>query len=111
MKKIALICLCGLAAASIMTGCSSSTTDGKENLGTVELAEYKGVAVNIPSVEASDDEVQVVINQDLRDNPKETEVDRPAAEGDIVNIDYVGKQDGVEFAGGSGKGLDRKSVV
>lgn len=106
MKKIALICLCGLAAASIMTGCSSSTTDGKEKLGTVELAEYRGVAVNIPVVEASDDEVQVVVNQDLRNNPKEIEVDRPAAEGDVVNIDYVGKQDGVEFAGGSGKGFD-----
>ena len=40
MKKLALICLCGLVAASIMTGCGASQTEGKENLGTVELAEY-----------------------------------------------------------------------
>lgn len=45
MKKLALICLCGLVAASIMTGCGASQTEGKENLGTVELAEYKGVKV------------------------------------------------------------------
>ena len=53
MKKLALICLCGLAAASIMTGCGASQTEGKENLGTVELSEYKGVKVNVPAVMVS----------------------------------------------------------
>ena len=84
MKKLALICLCGLVAASIMTGCGASQTEGKENLGTVELSEYKGVKVNVPAVMVTDAEV----------------------ESNIVNIDYVGKQDGVEFAGGTGEGQD-----
>lgn len=106
MKKLALICLCGLAAATIMTGCAGSQTDGKENLGTVELAEYKGVKVNVPSVMVTDAEVESRINQVLSQNPKEVEVDRPAADGDIVNIDYTGKQDGVEFAGGTAQGQD-----
>ena len=106
MKKLALICLCGLVAASIMTGCGASQTEGKENLGTVELAEYKGVKVNVPAVMVTDAEVESKINQVLSQNPKIEEVDRPAAEGDIVNIDYVGKQDGVEFAGGTGEGQD-----
>ncbi len=106
MKKLALICLCGLAAASIMTGCGAGQTEGKENLGTVELSEYKGVKVNVPAVMVTDAEVESKINQVLSQNPKIEEVDRPAAEGDIVNIDYVGKQDGVEFAGGTGEGQD-----
>ena len=106
MKKLALICLCGLVAASIMTGCGASQTEGKENLGTVELSEYKGVKVNVPAVMVTDAEVESKINQVLSQNPKIEEVDRPAAEGDIVNIDYVGKQDGVEFAGGTGEGQD-----
>lgn len=106
MKKLALICLCGLAAVSIMTGCSNSQTEGKENLGTVELAEYKGVKVDVPAVLVTDAEVDSKIKQVLNQHPKEVELDRPAAEGDIVNIDYVGKQDGVEFAGGSAQGQD-----
>ena len=61
----------------------------KENLGTVELAEYKGVKVNVPAVMVTDAEVESKINQVLSQNPKIEEVDRPAAEGDIVNIDYV----------------------
>ena len=32
--------------------------------------------------------------------------DKKLKQGDIVNIDYVGKQDGVEFAGGTGEGQD-----
>ena len=70
MKKLALICLCGLVAASIMTGCGASQTEGKENLGTVELAEYKGVKVNVPAVMVTDAEVESKINQVLSQNPK-----------------------------------------
>ena len=106
MKKIALICLCGLAAMSIMTGCAGSQTEGKENLGTVELGEYRGVKVSMPAVLVTDAEVESQINQVLNQNAKEVEADRAAADGDIVNIDYMGKQDGVEFAGGSAQGQD-----
>lgn len=106
MKKIALICLCTVAAMSIMTGCSSSNSGGKENLGTVELAEYKGVKVNMPPVLVTDAEVDSKVQQALSQNPTETEVDRAAKEGDVVNIDYSGKLDGVEFAGGTAQGQD-----
>ena len=66
----------------------------------IELGEYKGVKVNMPEVLVTDAEVDSRINQVLSQNPKEDEVDRPAAEGDVVNIDYVGTKDGVEFEGG-----------
>lgn len=106
MKKIALICLCTAAAVSILGGCSGSASGGRENLGTVELSEYKGVKVNMPSVIVTDTEVDSRVQQVLSQNPAEEEVDRAAQEGDVVNIDYVGKVAGEEFEGGSGQGQD-----
>lgn len=106
MKKIALFCLCTITALSLLTGCSDSTKGGKENLGTVELGEYKGVQVNVPPAAVTDEEVDTAINQTLAQNPVEQEVDRPAQNGDIVNIDYTGKQDGVAFDGGTARGVD-----
>lgn len=106
MKKLTILCLCGLAAMSMMTGCSKTASDGKEDLGTVELAEYKGVKVDIPVPQVTDEEVDARVNQALAANPKETVVNRAAEMGDIVNIDYVGTQDGVEFAGGKAEGTD-----
>ena len=44
------------------------------------------------AVMVTDAEVESKINQVLSQNPKIEEVDRPAAEGDIVNIDYVGNR-------------------
>lgn len=106
MKKIALLCLCTVTALALLTGCSDSTKGGKENLGTAELGEYKGIQVNVPPAEVTEDEVDAAIQKTLSANPNELEVDRPAQNGDVVNIDYTGKQDGVEFAGGSAKGTD-----
>lgn len=106
MKKLALICLCTVAALSMLTGCSGSTNGGKENLGTVELAEYKGVKVNMPSVIVTDTEVDSKIQQTLLQNPNEEEVDRAAQDGDVVNIDYEGKVDGVAFDGGTAQGQE-----
>lgn len=60
MKKLALICLCGLVALHYDR--LASQTEGKENLGTVELAEYKGVKVNVPAVMVTDAE-ESKINQ------------------------------------------------
>ena len=40
----------------------------------------------------------------LENSQNLTEVDRPAAEGDVLNIDYEGKKDGVAFDGGTAQG-------
>ena len=96
MKKFALLCICGAVAAAVLTGCS----------GSDKLAQYKGVEVYVASREVSEGEVYAKVKEIMDANPSYVEVDRPAKEGDIVNIDYVGTQDGVEFAGGSGEGVD-----
>lgn len=109
MKKIALFCLCSLTAIAVLTGCSDSSASGTaENLGTATLAEYKGVKVNVAAPEVTEEEIQQQIDSALSGNPKEVEVDRAAAEGDIVNIDYKGSHEGVEFAGGSAEDQDLK---
>lgn len=100
MKKWIALCLCGLMAASL-AGCGDSS-----NLGTAQLGEYKGVSVLVQSTEVTDEEVEEEIQKNLDDNPDFVEVDRPAEEGDTVNIDYKGTQDGVEFAGGTGEDTD-----
>lgn len=108
MKKIALFCLCSLTAISILTGCAGSSSEAEENLGTAVLGEYKGVKVNVAAPEVTDEEVQQSIDTVLSQNPKLVEADRAAAEGDTVNINYKGLQDGVEFAGGSAEDQDLK---
>ena len=105
MRKIGKLCLCGLAAALLLAGCSAGT-DGEEYLGTVALAEYKGVKVNVIPAEVTDEEVENRIQSVLSQNQEEVEVDRAAEDGDVVNIDYTGYQDGEEFVGGSAEGED-----
>lgn len=98
MKKFALMCLCGLTAAAFLTGCSSKST--------VSLGQYKGVKVTVTSAEVSEDEVNAKVKDIMNANPAMVEVNRPAKDGDTVNIDFVGTKDGVEFAGGTGTGQD-----
>ena len=127
MRKFVKLGICGLMAAMVATGCSkkdttgttdpaSATTQGAETqeAGTSEgaaedsvtLGEYKGVAYTPASVEITDEQVDNEV-QKLADSNL-VEVDRPAAEGDTVNIDYVGKKDGVAFDGGTASGYDLK---
>lgn len=71
------------------------TTNAEET--KITLGQYKGLVLY--EVETS------VIAQELVDMMAEyaelVEVYRPAKEGDIVNINYVGKKDGVAFEGGT----------
>ena len=54
----------------------------------------------------TDEDVEEIIQYALDSNPNMVEVDRAAAEGDTVNIDYVGKKDGVAFDGGTAEDSD-----
>lgn len=80
-----------------------------EDYGTVKLGQYKGVKLTVESTEVTDAEVEQQIESLLLNNPSRTEVtDRSAEIGDVVNINYVGKRDGVEFDGGSSDNYDLK---
>lgn len=73
---------------------------------SVTLGEYKGIVVEDPYVEITDEDIEARITQVLAANPKQTEVDRPAENGDVVNIDYVGMKDGVPFDRGADDNYD-----
>ena len=106
MRKLKLLCLCGLTAAVLMTGCAGSTDTTNVNLGSATVSEYRGVKINVAAPEVTDDEVDQKIQTNLKQNPNEVEVDRAAQDGDIVNIDYKGTKDGEAFDGGTAEGQD-----
>jgi trigger factor len=68
------------------------------------LGEYKGVEVGRREPLASADEVQTELDR-LRESLASLEtVEREAADGDFVVMDFVGQVDGEEFAGGDARG-------
>lgn len=72
----------------------------------VTLGEYKGITVEKTIQAVSDEDIENEIRDALASYP--VEVERAAQDGDTVNIDYVGRIDGEEFAGGSDQGADLK---
>ena len=73
---------------------------------TVELGDYMGIDLTISEVNVTDEDVEKQIAQVLEANAEYVEVERPAQDGDQVNIDYSGKKDGVAFDGGTAEGYD-----
>lgn len=100
MKKIVKVGAFGLMAVMMMTGCSQKAST------VVKLGNYKGVEYTPIPVEVTDEDVESKIQSLVDMNPTVTEVDREAADGDMVNIDYVGLKDGVAFEGGTGSDYD-----
>jgi trigger factor len=69
-----------------------------------QLGDYKGVEVGRREPKVDDQEVQAELER-LRESLASLEtVDRAAAEGDFVVMDYVGSIDGEPFEGGEGRG-------
>ena len=76
-------------------------------LDYVTLGQYKGLEVTVSSLDVTEDDIQQQYYDDCNTNDKLLEVtEGEVAEGDVVNIDYVGSIDGVEFDGGTDKGVD-----
>ena len=74
----------------------------------VTLGDYSQLSVEVTKKrEVTDDEVEAAVQDTLAHNQVETEVtDRTDVQnGDIVDIDYVGKVDGQEYDNGSDQGL------
>jgi trigger factor len=68
------------------------------------LGEYKGVEVGRREPAADADEVQAELER-VRESLASLEtVDREAGEGDFLVMDFVGRMDGEEFAGGDARG-------
>jgi trigger factor len=71
---------------------------------TATLAEYKGLEVGRREPVAADDEVDAELDR-LRESLASLEgVERPAAEGDFVVLDFEGRIGGEPFEGGEARG-------
>ena len=66
-----------------------------------KLGEYKGMKLRKIEYNVSDEDLQTRIDAELKHAARFVTVDRPAALGDTVVIDYVGSVDGVPFEGGA----------
>lgn len=73
----------------------------------VTLGNYKGVEISLEEPTVTEDYLEGYIEYVLQNSAIATPVeDRPVEMGDVVNIDYIGKLDGVAFEGGSAEGFD-----
>lgn len=110
MKKkfLALTIILCLLAATGLTGCGASNPFSKYDLSEyVKLGEYTGLERSEINVSVSDEEVETQITANLEATAETQEkTSGKVAEGDVVNIDYVGKLDGEAFDGGTSEGYD-----
>ncbi len=72
----------------------------------VEVVEMADFSVEKPVAEVTDADVDNIIEVFRKQQGTWEPVERAAAEGDTVNIDYRGTRDGEEFEGGSAEGSD-----
>ena len=73
----------------------------------VKISSYKGMKIQEFAYTVKDEEVDAEIARVQDRNARKVDVtDRAAANGDIVNIDFVGTVDGVKFDGGEAEGFD-----
>lgn len=71
------------------------------------LGQYKGIEVDYMDTTVLDSDIEAGIQSFLQTKAEKVEVtDRPCQTSDTVNIDYVGKLDGVPFDRGSAEGVD-----
>ena len=130
-RKIAKVLVAGLVGLQLI-GCSNQKAENAEDNKAatdiaadtestmiyfdeinaeeyVTLGEYKGLEIVNTTQAISDEEVDSYIEYMLAATGGELEeiTDRDVIEnGDVANIDYVGKKDGVAFDGGSDEGYD-----
>lgn len=122
LKTISVV----LIIAALLIGCSSSkevllSTDenftfsygidkdgywknikAKDN---VELCDYNGILIPKSIHEVTDEAVQSEIDSLMTSFTEDNQImDREIADGDTVNIDYIGSIDGIPFEGGSTQG-------
>lgn len=100
-----------LLAAGLLTGCGQSREENAlrdlETDSYVTLCDYQNLSISVEPVTVTDEERDLsVMEAYSRFSTLENSgiTDRAAADGDTVNIDYVGKKDDVAFDGGTASG-------
>ena len=130
MKKLLSLILAVVLLSVVAVGCgdnkqtnsdkgndttASNKKEGARNLYNgidfskyIDLAEYKGIVVDTQSKEFAE-YYNKLLKADVDNNTFYTETTLNSGKienGDIANIDYEGKKDGVAFEGGTSEGYD-----
>ena len=72
----------------------------------VDIADMTGFDVEKPLARVEEEDIDNIIAVFRKEQGSWEDVERAAAEGDTVNIDYVGTKDGEAFEGGSAEASD-----
>ena len=70
----------------------------------IELPDFAAIKAERLVAEVSDDDIDEMIETLRKQRQTWVPAERAAADGDMVNIDYVGKKEGEEFQGGKAAG-------
>ncbi len=108
MKRLTAVILLSVVIACFLTGCGKdrilySKTNLKEY---VELSKYKGIEVNTESDTMKENRDNVIANDILDNDFKRKITEGTVKNGDTVNIDYIGRKNGIAFSGGTSKGYE-----
>lgn len=110
MKKTTAFLMAALLACSLLLTSCGSFDYAKEDLSKyIDLGNYKGIAMELAEPKAIDDAaIADYLDTYFADFITSVEQDDAyaAKDGDIVNIDYVGKINGEKFDGGSATAQD-----
>lgn len=113
MKKKLKMAVLSAVMILMMSACGKKDTSNLvylkdfEASSYVTLGDYKNVEINLEDPVVTDEDVDQSVEYILQTRPVSTPVTGRAAElGDIANIDYEGKLDGVAFDGGTAAGYD-----
>lgn len=101
--KLAPIAIEKVNVTKYVPGESAEYTAQADILPDVKLGDYKKLKVKLEKTEASAADVQEIVDNIIDAYAEKKVAKKAAANGDEVIIDFVGKKDGVEFAGGSAK--------
>ena len=109
MKRILSLMLVVFLLSTLLTACGKNKTILFSSVDfdkALTLAEYKGITLDTSSDEYGEFYDNVIVS-DIKNNSLYIEkTEGTVSEGDIANIDYVGKKDGVAFEGGTAEGYD-----
>ena len=109
MKRILSLMLVVFWLLALLTACGKNKTILFSSVDfdkALTLAEYKGITLDTSSDEYGEFYDNVIVS-DIKNNSLYIEkTEGTVSEGDIANIDYVGKKDGVAFEGGTDEGYD-----
>lgn len=109
MKKRLFGFLVALATVAVLAGCG--TDDASKDISKLDvdkyllnIGDYKNLQIEIAKQVVSDEDVNMTVEYMLASAPELIPVTgRALQKGDVSNINFVGKKDGVAFEGGTGE--------